>query len=99
MQADFLYDEKSITHHREVWGGLLSKSRYVVICFNRFEIETVFSLDFSKMFPGKKVASIRDVIDKKNESMPKGNTFTTKIVGSHAVAMYVLGLDAALQTE
>ena len=69
------------------------------MCFNRFEIETVFSLDFGKMFPGKKVTSIRDVIDKKNEPLPKGKSFTTKIVASHAVAMYVLGLDAALQTE
>lgn len=51
------------------------------------------------MFPGKKVASIREVIDRKNESLPKGSSFTTKIVASHAVAMYVLGLDAALQTE
>jgi alpha-galactosidase len=66
-QADFLIDEKSVSDHREVWGGELSNNKYVLICFNRFLIETVFTLHFDKLFPGKKVISIREIIEKKND--------------------------------
>lgn len=92
-QADYLYEEKSISDHKEVWGGQLSGNRYVLICFNRFTIETIFTLHFDQLFKGKKVTSIREIIDKKNEEVPKSGSFRTKIVVSHAVAMYVIGLE------
>lgn len=63
------------------------------MCFNRFTIETVFTLHFDELFKGRKVTSIREVIDKKDEKVPSGSSFKSKIVPTHAVAMYVIGLE------
>jgi alpha-galactosidase len=92
-QADYLYEEKSLLHHKEVWGGELSNNRYVLLCFNRFIIKTIFTLHFDQLFPGKKVISIRETIDHKNEEVPKDGLFKTKTVNFHAVAMYVIGFE------
>jgi plasmid replication initiation protein len=87
-----------VSHHHEIWGGELSNNRYVLICFNKFTIETVMTLNFTQIFKGRKVTSIREVIDKKNEEVHQ-SAFKTKVIAMHAVAMYVIGLEPQQETH
>jgi len=74
----------------QVWGGVLSHSRFVYVCFNREEKEMNFKLDFNVLLPSQKLVSIREIIDRKAVTVPADKVLTTKLVRPHAVAMYVV---------
>jgi len=93
-QADLIDDEKTPLDHKQIWGGDLSNKRFVLICLNRGNLESTFSLHFDKLFSGKKVTKIREIIDHVDIDVPKSNILKTKTVAVHAISMYVITLDS-----
>ena len=91
--ADLIY----VQGYSQLWGGMLSHSRFVYICFNREEKEQSFLLDFNTLLPSQKLVGIREIIEKKAIPVPSDKKLTTKLVRPHAVAMYVVTYADAAQ--
>lgn len=83
-QAGNLYEEKSESYKKEVWGCELSNNKYVLICFNKYISVIVLTVDFGKPFKRKKVVFLREIMDGKDEEVPKDMLFRTKDVRPHA---------------
>lgn len=63
-QADLLKREEHALGYKEIWGGELSRNRYVLIFFNRGSASTTFTFGTQlPEFKGMKITGIRDVLD------------------------------------
>jgi hypothetical protein len=74
---------------REIWGGEISKNRFVYVFFNREGAETTFNYNIRQENKNE-IRDVRELILHEEVKFSADGNFTTRSIQKHAVGVYLV---------